>query len=92
METEIKIEQNPIKQAISTLEGSALNFESSFPNEIEGENQLNLLDQLNQLNSGYASLIKSYRLLILQHLRTTESSVESLIETDLLLANYMTFK
>ncbi|MBT2217984.1 DUF5344 family protein [Virgibacillus dakarensis] len=91
MSTEIKIEQNPIKQAISALEGAAQNFESAFPEKIEGENQLDLLDQLNQLNHAYSSLINSYQLLLLHHLRTTEGSVESLIETDLILANYTGF-
>ncbi|MGY0692377.1 DUF5344 family protein [Virgibacillus sp. FSP13] len=91
MSTEIKIEQNPIKQAISVLEGSAQNFESAFPEKIEGENQLDLLDQLNQLNHSYSSLIESYKLLLLHHINITEGSVESLIETDQLLADYMTY-
>ncbi|WP_106498333.1 DUF5344 family protein [Lentibacillus sp. Marseille-P4043] len=73
------------------MEGAAQNFESSFPNKIEGENQLDLLDEINQLNQSYSSLIVSYQLLLLKHIKTTEGSVESLIETDLLLANYMQF-
>jgi hypothetical protein len=91
MSTEIKIEQNPIKQAVTTLESSAQNFQSSFPDEIKGENHLDLLDQLNELNRAYSSLMESYQLLLLQHVKTTEGSVGSLMETDQKLGDYIGF-
>ncbi|MEW9676881.1 YwqI/YxiC family protein [Lentibacillus sp. L22] len=91
MTTEIKIEHNPIKQAITTLKGSAQNFQSSFPDEIEGGNHLDLLDQLNELNHTYATLLQSYQLLMLKHIHTTENSVASLMETDQQLGDYIGF-
>src|SRR5690625_7092367 len=59
MSTEIKIVDSPINQAVSTLKGSAATFESDFPSEIKGENELELLEKFNHINQTYASLIQT---------------------------------
>ncbi|WP_106498331.1 YwqI/YxiC family protein [Lentibacillus sp. Marseille-P4043] len=91
MSTEIKIVQNPIKQAVTNLQSATQDFESSFTDKIEGENHLDLLEQLNQLNRTYSSLIKFYQSLLLEHINATENSVETLIETDQSIGEYLTF-
>jgi len=91
MSTEIKIVHHPINQAVSTLKRSSEIFETSFPDEVKGENQLEMLEQINYLNSTYASLIKTYQTLILEHLHATEGSIETIKETDQSLANTLSY-
>ncbi|MEN1970027.1 YwqI/YxiC family protein [Lentibacillus sp. N15] len=91
VDTVIKVEKDPIKQAVSTLKQSTQAVESSFPEEMEGKNQLDLLKQLMELNETYADILKSYQTLLLQHIQITEDSVASFIEMDETLANYLSF-
>lgn len=91
MSTEIKIVDSPINQAVSTLKGSAATFESDFPSEIKGENELELLEKFNHINQTYASLIQTYQALMLHHVESTKSSVQSLKDLDSSLANTISY-
>lgn len=89
MDTEIKLEQNPIKQAVSTLKTSTQHIEADFPEETKGENELTIMEQLVQLNKTYANLLESYQTLLQKHVQMTEKSVDTLVETDETIANQL---
>src|SRR5699024_6313749 len=91
MSTEIKIVDSPINQSVSTLKGSAATFESDFQSEIKGEKELELLEKFNHINQNYASLIQTYQALMLNHLESTKSSVQSINNLDSSLVNTISY-
>lgn len=92
MSTEIKIVHHPIDQAMTTLKGSVQSLQASFPSEIKGDNQLEFLKQVNDLNEAYSALLNNYQTLIRQHIEVTEESIEAIKETDQSLANFSLYK
>lgn len=92
MSTEIKIVHHPIDQAMTTLKGSVQSFQASLPSEIKGDNQLEFLKQVNDLNEAYSALLNDYQTLIRQHIEVTEESIEAIKRTDQSLANFSLYK
>lgn len=89
MDSIIKLDQNPVKQAVSSLKAATQNLNSSFPEEMDGESELDLLNQLKQMNNTYAELLDSYQALLLKHIQIMENSVDTLVETDETIANQL---
>lgn len=83
---EINITEAPIRQSVNALSTSAQALSSSIPT-IEGENQLECITKINEINQTYISILEQYKTLLLQNSNVTEDTVEELIEKDLRIAD-----
>jgi len=83
---EINITEAPIRQSVNALSTSAQALSSSIPT-IEGENQLECITKINEINQTYISILEQYKTLLLQNSNVTEKTVEELIEKDLRIAD-----
>lgn len=78
---EIKITEAPIRQSVNALSTSSQAL-SSFISTIEGENQLECIAKITEINQTYISILEQYKTLLLQNSNVTEDTVEELIEKD----------
>ena len=78
---EINITEAPIRQSVNALSTSAQALSSSIPT-IEGENQLECITKINEINQTYISILEQYKALLLQNINVTEDTLEELIEKD----------
>lgn len=83
---EINITEAPIRQSVNALSTSAQALSSSIPT-IEGENQLECIAKITEINQTYISILEQYKTLLLQNSNVTEDTVEELIEKDLRIAD-----
>ncbi len=86
---EIKLKLNDVEQGLSGLQTATQALEASLENDIAAENQLEIVHQLNELNTGLARLIEIYKGLLLKNEAATQQSVETMFEMDELLSNNM---
>lgn len=77
---EIKIRYNEVEKVLMKVKTSA-NFQHTAPS-IEGSNQLNAVKKINDINKDLAILAQSYQTLLLANIEATQSSVETMKETD----------
>lgn len=78
---EINITEAPIRQSVNALSTSSQAL-SSFISTIEGENQLECIAKITEINQTYISILEQYKTLLLQNSNVTEDTVEELIEKD----------
>ena len=83
---EINITEAPIRQSVNALSTSSQAL-SSFISTIEGENQLECIAKITEINQTYISILEQYKTLLLQNSNVTEKTVEELIEKDLRIAD-----
>ena len=83
---EINITEAPIRQSVNALSTSSQAL-SSFISTIEGENQLECIAKITEINQTYISILEQYKTLLLQNSNVTEDTVEELIEKDLRIAD-----
>lgn len=82
MTTEIKVVQNSVNQALSTLSSSAQTLKTPFSKEISRNNQMDLVEKIGDINKTYASLIQQYKTLLLNNIEVTNETVEAIAKMD----------
>ncbi|RKQ34722.1 YwqI/YxiC family protein [Oceanobacillus halophilus] len=80
--SEIKVVQSAVEKALSELRASTTALETSFAKEIQGQNQLDMVDKLNEIRQNYETILATYQALLLQNIESTSKSVETLKQTD----------
>lgn len=84
--SEIKVVDHAVDGALTSLKQSAQDFESDLTID-KGQNQLNLVDKIEEINQQLDELVNSYRALLLQNEKDTRNAVEALKEADRLAAS-----
>ncbi|MBV6682566.1 YwqI/YxiC family protein [Bacillus sp. JRC01] len=82
MSTEIKIQYEEAEEALSKLRQSVDSWDTSFPKEIGGENNLEVINKLNELNALCQKMLETYQELLLDNQQTSKQSVEDMEDTD----------
>lgn len=82
MGTEIKIQYEEAEAALSKLRQSVDSWDTSFPKEIGGENNLEVINKLNELNAQCKKMLETYQELLMDNQETSKQSVEDMEETD----------
>ncbi len=82
MGTEIKIQYEEAEAALSKLRQSVDSWDTSFPKEIGGENNLEVINKLNELNAQCQKMLETYQELLMDNQETSKQSVEDMEETD----------
>ncbi|WP_257985220.1 YwqI/YxiC family protein [Bacillus sp. T33-2] len=80
--TEIKIRYTDVEQALAELKAAVSSLETTFPSSIGGQNQLDVVDRLNDLNGKLQSAMEAYQALLLKNDEAVRKSVEMMRDTD----------
>ncbi|WP_139377088.1 YwqI/YxiC family protein [Halobacillus hunanensis] len=89
MSNEIKLRVSDVEQALSNLQTATQSLTPPSIKDVSGQNRLDVVDQLNELNSSLAQLINSYKTLLLNNESATKQSIETLLATDETVAGSM---
>ncbi|MGM9926615.1 MAG: YwqI/YxiC family protein [Bacillus sp. (in: firmicutes)] len=89
MSDEIKIRYSDVMQALSQLDTSLSAFQTTLPSAVGGNNVLNVVQTLNQLNETFQQINESYKSLLLSNKEATLHSIQSMQEADELLSSQM---
>lgn len=89
MSTEIKIRYSDVIEALSQLNTSLSAFQTTMPSAVGGNNILNVVQTLNQLNRTFQQINESYKSLLLSNREATLHSIQSMQETDKLLSSQL---
>ncbi|MCA0149731.1 YwqI/YxiC family protein [Rossellomorea vietnamensis] len=90
MHTEIKIQYNETERALSKLRQTVDAWNPTYPRQIGGANELEVINKLNELNEQCQKMLKSYQQLLMENQAATQLSVEGMEETDRTLSSTMT--
>lgn len=78
MSDEIKVNPSIVDDAITDMRTSIEALEASFAREIQGDNNLDMVDSFNELKIEYEELLTQYKALFLNNIQSTEESVASI--------------
>lgn len=84
----MKVKKNDIEQALSKLKSSTSTLQTSLPQSIQGNNVLDLVTELNNLNRAIEEMAQSYKQLLIQNEEATRQSVQFIVDTDKKLSIY----
>lgn len=87
MSSEVKVVQTPVEQALGNLKQSIQALEPSFAKDIKGENVLDVMDKLNEMNHSLQEVLSLYQELLIQSEASTTQAVEAIKQTDEQLAS-----
>jgi Family of unknown function (DUF5344) len=90
MHTEIKIQYNETERALSKLRQTIDAWNTTYPRQIGGTNELEVINKLNILNEQCQKMLESYQQLLMENQAATQLSVEGMEETDRTLSSAMT--
>ncbi|MEI2664044.1 YwqI/YxiC family protein [Rossellomorea sp. LJF3] len=90
MHTEIKIQYNETERALSKLRQTIDAWNTTYPRQIGGANELEVINKLNELNEQCQKMLESYQQLLMENQAATQLSVEGMEETDRTLSSAMT--
>lgn len=82
MSTEIKLQSAEVRQGIASLRASIEAMDTSFAQEIEGENDLDMVTAFNDIKQEYEELLERLSVLFLENMEVVDDAVENLEETD----------
>lgn len=92
MSNEIKLDYTKAETALSELKSTASQFDSSLSSQKEGQNNLDMVNQLNELKESFDELATSYQQLLLKSTEAALQAAETMKETDQTLGATMEVK
>ncbi|ASB91078.1 YwqI/YxiC family protein [Bacillus sonorensis] len=92
MSQEIKVKTGEVKQALSKLKHSASAINPAVPTDIKGQNKLDVVDKIEDMNKDLKKLTTAYASALSKQIVQTESAVEMMKDTDKKLASSMKAK
>ncbi|RIW28916.1 hypothetical protein D3H55_20320 [Bacillus salacetis] len=90
MATEIKIQYKETERALSMLRQAVHAWNSAYPRQVGGDNELQVINKLNELNEQCQEMLESYKQLLLENQAAAQYSVETMEETDHSLSSMIT--
>jgi len=82
MGNEIKVQSEVVREALAELKSSVQALETNFAKTIDGNNKLEIVDQMNNIKQRYDELLTKYEALLLQNIEETDKAVGTYEETD----------
>ncbi|GLI83098.1 hypothetical protein ANABIO32_07880 [Rossellomorea marisflavi] len=89
MSTEIKIQYSETELAILNLHRSINAWNTNFPKQISGRNELEVINKLNKLNQQCQEMLETYQELLRENKSAMEQSVEEILHADQSLSSMM---
>jgi len=81
-DTEIKLNREAVEEEINKLETSIQALETTFASLIEGDSNLEMVEEVNECKQRYDDLLERYQALFMKNVQTTKASKDKLIEAD----------
>lgn len=82
MSGEIKLEAIKVRQGLDSLRSSIEAMDTSFANEIEGENDLDMVTAFNEIKQEYEELLSTIETLFLENVQSADNAVGTMEQTD----------
>jgi hypothetical protein len=90
MHTEIQIQYTETERSLSKLRQTIDAWNTTYPKQVGGANELEVITKLNELNEQCQKMLESYQQLLMENQSATQLSVEGMEETDRTLSSTMT--
>ena len=90
MHTEIQIQYTETERSLSKLRQRIDAWITTYPKQVGGANELEVITKLNELNEQCQKMLESYQQLLMENQSATQLSVEGMEETDRTLSSTMT--
>ncbi|HZW68608.1 MAG TPA: YwqI/YxiC family protein [Pseudogracilibacillus sp.] len=82
MSNEIRVNSAAIQERIADLRSSIQALDTVFSKEIEGDNQLDMVDAMNEIKQDYENLLVQFEALFVSNIDSTVDAVNTIEETD----------
>lgn len=82
MDTEIKVQYSETELAILNLRRSINAWNTAFPKQIGGGNELEVINKLNELNQQCQEMLETYQELLRENKSAMQQSVEEILQAD----------
>ncbi|MGY3835619.1 YwqI/YxiC family protein [Bacillus atrophaeus] len=82
MSQEIKVNTSKVKQALSKLNQSAHAIKPHIPTDINGQNHLDVIKKIENMNNDLQSLTKAYASALSKQIAQTEQAVNMMKDAD----------
>ncbi|MBU5465355.1 YwqI/YxiC family protein [Virgibacillus sp. MSJ-26] len=86
MSGEIKVTRVPVEQGISELRSSIQGLETTFGQDIEGDNKLEVVTLYNEIKQECDELLVQFKALFENNVQSTDDSVAEFQETERMVA------
>ncbi|WLV24198.1 YwqI/YxiC family protein [Aciduricibacillus chroicocephali] len=80
--TKINLQESEIQAALNDLNSQADGFSAGFGKTMDGDNQMDMADKIEEINSLYESIKQSYKDILLSHIQSTKKAVHTMKEKD----------
>ena len=90
MSNEIRVNSAPIQERIADLRSSIQALDTVFSKEIEGDNQLDMVNAMNEIKQDYENLLVQFEALFLSNVDSTIDAINTMKETDQQIAQGIT--
>jgi len=90
MSNEIRVNSAPIQERIADLRSSIQALDTVFSKEIEGDNQLDMVNAMNEIKQDYENLLVQFEALFVSNVDSTIDAINTMKETDQQIAQGIT--
>ncbi|RWZ58552.1 hypothetical protein EQV77_06185 [Halobacillus fulvus] len=90
MSREIKLDRNEVEDSLTNMQAAIQSLSLPAMKTMGEQSNLEMLKQLNELNTELKLLVENYQHLLLNNESATRRSVESLSQSDQVAARFMT--
>ncbi|WP_152640097.1 YwqI/YxiC family protein [Virgibacillus necropolis] len=91
MSVEIKLIHADVEKALAGLKASIQTLETSFSKSMQGENRLDTVTKLNEINQSFERVLNSYQTLLVNNQEATSNAAESFKQTEEKVASRINF-
>ncbi|CDQ41149.1 MULTISPECIES: YwqI/YxiC family protein [Virgibacillus] len=90
MSKEIKLQQEPVIQALTNLKTATESMDATgLGKEIEGNNTLDMVTKINEINHQLEDILTTYQTILLNHEQETAKAVDNFMQTEQMIASSM---
>ncbi|MGD7006912.1 YwqI/YxiC family protein [Metabacillus sp. 84] len=80
--TEIKIQYEDVEKAIATMNTAIQSFNTAFPAYVGGQNEMDSMVKINELNDACHKLMEAYKELLMINAAAAQESANQMKEAD----------
>lgn len=91
MSEEVKINYTPIEKALVNLKTSAQAMDYDIVDDCQGDNMLDMITKINEINHLLEEVLSTYQSLLLEHGQSTVEAINQFVESEQAIASSIQF-
>jgi Family of unknown function (DUF5344) len=91
MSEEVKINYTPIEKALVNLKTSAQAMDYDIVDDFQGDNMLDMITKINEINHLLEEVLSTYQSLLLEHGQSTVEAINQFVESEQAIASSIQF-